>query len=82
MAAVFDEMQGVCNYNAKNTQKEPHLSSIEIFLDDGRSTMLLPQTPNPKRKGVQIRSGEDNVIKINDLVVHELKSIWEGVEVQ
>ena len=44
--------------------------------------MLLPRTPNPKRKGVQIRSGEDNVIKINDLVVHELKSIWEGVEVQ
>jgi hypothetical protein len=51
-------------------------------LDPTRSTMLLPRTPNPKRKGVQIRSGEDNVIKINDLEVHELKSIWEGVEVQ
>jgi fructan beta-fructosidase len=52
-------------------------TSLEVFIDKGRYTMVLPRTLYPGNKGVQFRVGEDGVVKINNLEVHELASIWE-----
>ncbi|HIJ69911.1 MAG TPA: 2,6-beta-D-fructofuranosidase [Planctomycetes bacterium] len=51
-------------------------TSLEVFIDKGRYTIVLPRTLNPVNKAVQFMVGEDGVIKINGLEVYELESIW------
>jgi len=57
-------------------------TSLEVFVDHGRFTMILPRKLNPEKKGMRFDSGdwgsEINDIKINKLEVYELKSIWKG----
>jgi len=55
-------------------------TSLEVFVDHGRFTMILPRKLNPEKHGMRFDSGdwgsEINDIKINKLEVYELKSIW------
>ena len=55
-------------------------TSLEVYVDHGRFTMILPRKLNPEKKGMRFDSGdwgsEINDIKINKLEVYELKSIW------
>jgi fructan beta-fructosidase len=56
-------------------------TSLEVFVDHGRFTMILPRKLNPEKKGMRFDSGdwgsEINDIKINTLEVYELESIWK-----
>jgi len=55
-------------------------TSLEVYVDHGRFTMILPRKLNPGEKGMRFAAGDGgqwiNDIKINNLQVHELKSIW------
>jgi sucrose-6-phosphate hydrolase SacC (GH32 family) len=55
--------------------------SLEVFVDHGRFTMILSRKLNPEKKGLRFGAGDGgqtiNVIKINNLEVYEVKSIWE-----
>jgi fructan beta-fructosidase len=56
-------------------------TSMEVFVDHGRFTMILPRKLNPEKKGMRFAAGDNgqtiNDIRINNLKVYELKSIWE-----
>lgn len=56
-------------------------TSLEVFVDHGRFTMILPRKLNPVKRGMRFDSGdwgsEINDIKINALEVYELESIWQ-----
>ena len=56
-------------------------TSLEVFVDHGRFTMVLPRKLNPEKKGMRFGAGDGgqtiNDIKINNLEVFEMKSIWE-----
>ena len=56
-------------------------TSIEVFVDHGRFTMILPRVLNSKNRGMRFDSGdwgsEINDLRIRSLEVHELKSIWK-----
>ena len=56
-------------------------TSLEVFVDHGRFTMILPRILNPKKRGMRFGAGDGgqpiNDLKINYLEVYELKSIWE-----
>jgi len=56
-------------------------TSLEVFVDHGRFTMILPRKLNPEKRGMRFDSGdwgsEINDIKINALEVYELESIWQ-----
>jgi sucrose-6-phosphate hydrolase SacC (GH32 family) len=56
-------------------------TSLEVFVDHGRFTMILPRKLNPEKSGMRFDSGdwgsEINDIKINALEVYELESIWQ-----
>ncbi|MHC4130780.1 MAG: glycoside hydrolase family 32 protein [Planctomycetota bacterium] len=56
-------------------------TSLEVFVDHGRFTMVLPRKLNPDKKGMRFEAGDGgqtiNDIKINKLQVYEMKSIWE-----
>ena len=55
-------------------------TSLEVFVDHGRFTMVLPRKLNPEKQGIRFEGGdgaqEISDIKINNLEVSELKSIW------
>jgi sucrose-6-phosphate hydrolase SacC (GH32 family) len=52
-------------------------TSIEVFVDEGRFTMVLPRNLNVDRKGLEfwLDNGTDLQFKILD--IYELKSIWK-----
>ncbi|MCK4751733.1 MAG: hypothetical protein KAT15_31975, partial [Bacteroidales bacterium] len=56
-------------------------TSLEVFIDHGRFTMVLPRKLNPENRGMRIDAGDGgqtiNDIMINKLEVYEMKSIWE-----
>lgn len=56
-------------------------TSLEVFVDHGRFTMVFPRKLNPKKWGMRFEAGDGgqtiNDIKINKLEVYEMKSIWE-----
>ncbi len=56
-------------------------TSLEVFVDHGRFTMILPRKLNPENKGMRFGAGDGgqtiNDIKIINLKVYEMKSIWE-----
>ncbi len=56
-------------------------TSLEAYMDHGRFTMILPRKLHPENKGMRFAAGDGgqtiNDIKINNLEVYELKSIWE-----
>ena len=53
-------------------------TSIEVFVDEGRFTMVLPRSLETEYDGISIVPGdEDLTVKIKSLEVHEMKSIWE-----
>jgi sucrose-6-phosphate hydrolase SacC (GH32 family) len=56
-------------------------TSLEVFVDHGRFTMILPRKLNPKNKGMRFGAGDGgqriNDLKINNLQVYELESIWK-----
>jgi sucrose-6-phosphate hydrolase SacC (GH32 family) len=56
-------------------------TSLEVFVDHGRFTMILPRKLNPEKRGMRFDSGdwgsEINDIKIKTLEVYELESIWQ-----
>jgi sucrose-6-phosphate hydrolase SacC (GH32 family) len=56
-------------------------TSLEVFVDHGRFTMVLPRKLNPENRGMRFDAGDGgqtiNDIKINNLEVYEMKSIWE-----
>jgi sucrose-6-phosphate hydrolase SacC (GH32 family) len=55
-------------------------TSLEVYVDHGRFTMILPRKLNPNERGIRFAAGDGgqwiNDIKINNLEVYELKSIW------
>jgi sucrose-6-phosphate hydrolase SacC (GH32 family) len=55
-------------------------TSMEVFVDHGGFTMILPRKLNPKERGMRFGAGDGgqriNNIKINKLEVYELNSIW------
>jgi sucrose-6-phosphate hydrolase SacC (GH32 family) len=56
-------------------------TSLEVFVDHGRFTIILPRKLNPEKRGLRFDAGDGgqtiNDIKINNLKVYEMKSIWE-----
>jgi fructan beta-fructosidase len=56
-------------------------TSLEVFVDHGRFTMILPRKLDPEKEGFRFSAGdggqEINDIVIRKLEVHEMKSIWE-----
>jgi len=56
-------------------------TSLEVYIDHGRFTMILPRKLNSKNKGMSFAAGDGgqtiNDIKINNLEVYEMKSIWK-----
>jgi hypothetical protein len=56
-------------------------TSLEVFVDRGRFTMILPRILNPENRGMHFGAGDGgqtiNDIKINNLEVYEMQSIWE-----
>ncbi len=56
-------------------------TSLEVFVDEGAFTMILPRQFDQERMGMRFGAGDGgqiyNDLKINYLEVHELKSIWE-----
>jgi sucrose-6-phosphate hydrolase SacC (GH32 family) len=56
-------------------------TSLEVFVDHGRFTMILPRKLNPDTRGIRFSAGDGgqsiNDIKINNLEIYELKSIWQ-----
>jgi fructan beta-fructosidase len=56
-------------------------TSLEVYVDHGRFTMILPRKFHPENNGIRFSAGDGgqtiNDIKINNLEVYELKSIWE-----
>lgn len=56
-------------------------TSLEVFVDHGRFTMVLPRKLNPENRGLRIATGdggqEINDIIIRSMEVYELKAIWE-----
>lgn len=55
-------------------------TSLEVYVDHGKFTMILPRKLNSENKGMRFAAGDGgqtiNDIKINNLEVFELKSIW------
>jgi len=55
-------------------------TSLEVFVDHGRFSMVLPRKLNPQDRGMRFGAGDGgqriNDLKINNLQVYELKSIW------
>jgi hypothetical protein len=55
-------------------------TSLEVFVDHGRFTMILPRKLYPEKRGFQLSAGdggqEINDIRIRKLEVYEMKSIW------
>jgi sucrose-6-phosphate hydrolase SacC (GH32 family) len=56
-------------------------TSLEVFVDHGRFTMVLPRKLNPQDRGMRFAAGDGgqriNDLKINHLEVYELESIWK-----
>jgi sucrose-6-phosphate hydrolase SacC (GH32 family) len=56
-------------------------TSLEVFVDHGRFTMVLPRKLNPEKQGLRFDAGdggqEINDLFIKKLEVYEMKSIWE-----
>ena len=56
-------------------------TSLEVFVDHGRFTMILPRKLNPQDRGMRFGAGDGgqriNDLKINNLEVYELESIWK-----
>jgi len=56
-------------------------TSLEVFVDHGRFTMVLPRIPDPGKRGMRFDAGDGgqviNDINIKTLHVHEMQSIWE-----
>jgi len=55
-------------------------TSLEVFVDHGRFTMILPRKLNPESRGLRFDAGDGgqwiNDIKIKSLEVYELNSTW------
>lgn len=51
-------------------------TSIEVFVDNGRLTMVLPRTQTKDQEPLSF-SPEDERINIKSLEVFEMKSIWD-----
>jgi sucrose-6-phosphate hydrolase SacC (GH32 family) len=55
-------------------------TSLEVFVDHGRFTMVLSRKLNPRDRGMRFEAGDGgqriNDIKVNNLEVYELQSIW------
>lgn len=56
-------------------------TSLEVFVDHGRFTMILPRKLNPENRGMRFGAGDGgqriNDLKINNFEVYELESIWK-----
>jgi sucrose-6-phosphate hydrolase SacC (GH32 family) len=56
-------------------------TSLEVFVDHGRFTMIHARKVNPENKGMRFEAGDGasqiNDIKIKKLEVYEMQSIWE-----
>ena len=56
-------------------------TSLEVFVDQGRFTMILPRKLNPENRGMRFGAGDGgqriNDLKINNFEVYELESIWK-----
>ncbi len=56
-------------------------TSLEVFVDHGRFTMVLPRKLNPEKRGIRFDAGDGgqaiNDIRIKKLEVYEMNSIWD-----
>jgi fructan beta-fructosidase len=56
-------------------------TSLEVFVDHGRFTMILPRKLNPENRGMRFSGGDGgssiNDFRVNKLEVYEMQSIWE-----
>jgi len=57
-------------------------TSLEVFVDRGRFTMIHARKVNPENHGMSFAAGDGgsriNDLKINKLEVYEMQSIWES----
>ena len=81
---IFNDEEKVFKYLPEFASKNMTLeiildkTSIEVFVDEGRFTMVLPRSLETEYDGISIVPGdEDLTVKIKSLEVHEMKSIWE-----
>jgi fructan beta-fructosidase len=52
-------------------------TSIEVFIDSGRFTMVLPRELESNENALEFWSDNGSELKINALEVYEMKSIWK-----
>ena len=52
-------------------------TSIEVFVDHGRFTMVLPRDLESDEQGVEFWTNNGTDLIIHNLEIHEMKSIWE-----
>ncbi len=81
---IFNDEEKVFKYLPEFASKNMTLeiildkTSIEVFVDEGRFTMVLPRSLETEYDGISIVPGdEDLTVKIKSLEVHEMKSIWD-----
>ena len=81
---IFNDEEKVFKYLPEFASKNMTLeiildkTSIEVFVDEGRFTMVLPRSLETEYDGISILPGdEDLTVNIKSLEFHEMKSIWE-----
>jgi sucrose-6-phosphate hydrolase SacC (GH32 family) len=52
-------------------------TSIEVYVDEGRYTMVLPRNLDSKEKGLKFWLDNGTDLKFKSLKIYEMKSIWE-----
>ena len=52
-------------------------TSIEVYVDNGRYTMVLPRNLDSKEKGLEFWLDNGTGLKIKNLNIYEMSSIWE-----
>ena len=79
----FNEETFISKYLPERASKTIHYeiivdrTSIEVFVDKGRFTMVLPRNLDAEEEGIAFWLDNGTDLKFNTLDIYELKSIWE-----
>ena len=81
---IFNDEEKVSKYLPELASKNMSLeiildkTSIEVFVDEGRFTMVLPRNLESEYDGISLVPGDEELtVKIKSLEVYEMKSIWD-----
>ena len=81
---IFNNEEKVFKYLPEFASKNMGLeiildkTSIEVFVDEGRFTMVLPRNLESEYDGISVVPGDEELtVKIKSLEVYEMKSIWD-----